>query len=156
MVILFVFSFIGSNYYAYKKGYGSCDTEWVLKNNEVKEKYENIIFNLNESYTQTTMRNNLKYESLQHEFNKTSDNLAKCSFTSHQLFLLKQAANMQVPSNSISNDGPSSRELAYSEGEPVTCADSTATMFEWANIYFETKAKLDYFQGLYNGTQANE
>jgi len=110
--------------------------------------YQNVINRLNESYMQTSLINQQKYGSLQNEFSKTSDNLAKCVTTTKQLQLIQRAANMQVPINTKSDNGIITSTITDSESG-LTCQDMGLTMIEWSKIYFYTKAKLDYLQALH-------
>lgn len=116
--------------------------------------WQGVVNRLNESSSDTRIKQQIKYESLNNEFLKTSDNLSKCKYNANQLRIIKSSANVQSSADSSVGNATRARELADSES--FTCQDSGLTLIAWSKQYFSCKNKLDYLQSLVQPTQNRE
>lgn len=130
--------------------------------NEIKQYYakieqantaywQNKVNMINESSINAKINNQIKYESLNNEFIKISDNLNKCKYNVNQLRSIQSAANVQISTDS--NMGDAARTRITTDSEIFTAQDAGLTLIAWGKQYFNCKTKLDYLQVLIQPTQ---
>jgi hypothetical protein len=129
--------------------------QYYAKIEQDNNKYwQDVVNKLNESANQTRLNQQSKYESLNNEFLKISDNLSNCKFNVNQLRVIKSSASLQISADSSVGNAARAREFTNSESaERFTCQDSGITMIAWSKQYFSCKTKLDYLQELVQSTQ---
>ncbi len=129
--------------------------QYYAKLEQDNQKYwQNVVNRINESSSETRLKQQVKYESLNNEFIKISNNLGHCQYNVEQLRSIQSAANVRISTDSSMGNATRARESANSES--FTAQDAGLTLIAWSKQFFSCKTKLDYLQALINPTQYNQ